>query len=196
MRAILRSGCRWWCRGRFWSKHTELHPQHNAAWEAFKRLPDPKLARPQFLDHATKRHAETLGLHVVGYSPDRGVLLQVPSNDDHRIFQLIQGQSSDGRSFWSSTPEGLHAVCIISRLRLLVTAARTRNDVEDVHQVDIEAQNHKQWKAFCKGFTTRESLALHNWRGGAAKTQTRMQQNHCMQPMWSSYIRKLQPPMG
>ena len=63
----------------------------------------------------------------------------------------------------------MHAIRQISRIRLLSTAHRSRNDVEGIEEVDIEAQSHNEWKAFVDSLNHTEQLALRILRGGAAK---------------------------
>ena len=68
----------------------------------------------------------------------------------------------------------MHAIRAISRLRLLGTTHRTRKDAEGIDHVDVEAASFKAWKDVVKSLSPPQRTDLNTWRGGAVKTQTRL----------------------
>ena len=74
MRAILRTGCRWYCRGRWWADRLQLHPGFAAGLQAlepaFRGLPHSPLLHQRW-----KAHVGSVGLPLAGYAWSGAALL-------------------------------------------------------------------------------------------------------------------------
>ena len=66
--AIWRTGCTWWCMGRWWAQHVSLHPLYSTSLQAFKKVDDEKLVWSAFMEHTFEKHALALGLQFIRYS--------------------------------------------------------------------------------------------------------------------------------
>ena len=73
MKALIRSHCRWWCKGRFWAQHIGLHPRYSAIFTAVERITNWDIQWSSFLEHNFKNFFKELGLEFVEYKSDKGV---------------------------------------------------------------------------------------------------------------------------
>ncbi|CAK0854812.1 unnamed protein product, partial [Prorocentrum cordatum] len=87
-RALLNARCTWWCRGRFWALHTNMHPQYSQALQRLLAVSHSKLVWGDFVQNAITAHAASLGLTFITHSDDaRGAQLEAPPTDDRRVLQ-------------------------------------------------------------------------------------------------------------
>ena len=193
---IVKTACRWWCKGRWWAQRVQLHPQHSAAWAALMAIRHPKLEWSAHVDAAIEQHVKILGFKRGRWERDRGVQLLVRHDDDPRVLdathhlweedaELDEEYHADGayHVFWSGSPEAEHAIRATSRIRCLQMVRHTRHDADGIERVDVEIGSHKYWKKFVNSLDVLSRSLLNVWRSGAVSTQTRRQSaapcEHC-----------------
>ena len=94
MRAILRSTCCWWCRGRFWALHVQLHPLYSAVMTAVHRATTWKLEWNTFVAYNVGKALSYIGLQFIRYDSARGILFRRRENEnDARVVQAFDKSS-------------------------------------------------------------------------------------------------------
>ena len=175
--AVVRTKCTWWCQGRWWALHAQLHPLHSAAWQTLKAITHPNLVWSAHVEESLRRHLVCLGLSFVRYCPDNGVLLKASSDDDPRVLQLVRSLDIHRQSlrFWAHSDHAQHVVRVISRIRCLMLAQTSRLDSEGISDVDIDASSHASWINWLRSLSNHRTFLLNIWRCGAISTPTRRQ---------------------
>ena len=170
------TNCSWWCFGRWWAQRATFHPTHAAAWQSIKAVKHQNLHWSEHVRVAITKHLETMGLSFTQVSKEKGLLLHAPSGDDYRvkatIANLSQAEKQNG-GFWSGSPEAEHALRVISRIRLLNTIQRGRNDAEGHEHIDPEVASHNTWTKWTGTLDQIQRCRLNVWRSGAISTPTR-----------------------
>ena len=173
-RAVLRSGCTWWCRGRWWAQRVQLHPLYSGLLTTLKRVADVNLVWSIFVEAAVSRLLDKCGFKHGGFDKSLGICMKLNPDDVSRISQATSKVRQGRLWFWPNVVDAEHAVRACCRIRLLNTSYKSRNDYEGMDRVDIDASSTKPWIDFVKGLNTEEDRrALSIWRGGAIHTQTR-----------------------
>ena len=173
MRACLRSGCTWWCRGRWWADRAEIHPVASAVFAAVKAAADQNLVWSEFISHAVAEKFKAIGLELVGYDADKGLGIRAPPNDDCRILAAFLPLSDAQGTLWSASDGAPHAIRAACRIRLLSGATASRLDVEGIHQVDIHAASSTSYVKWRSKLGQEDRRLLVVFRGGASKSLTR-----------------------
>jgi hypothetical protein len=181
-RALLRTSCTWWCKGRFWCQHVSTHPQMGAALLAFKHR-SPPLPASSHLETGFQRHAKSLGLKWIRTEPNGIQILATTLPEDQRILDAITtaNEKCPGNfplgGFAVDDDSGLHCLRLIARYRLLMRANwkgnQRRNDTEQIQDVDLEASSAPPWKKLFKHLSSKDRFFLRVFRSGAISTPTR-----------------------
>jgi hypothetical protein len=174
-KSVLRTRCRWWCKGRWWAQRVHVHPRFGAHLTAAKRAADPKLTWSTFLDNAMEKLLLRCGFGFGGRSAENGIQIVLPDDIDPRILQGSERVRNGQDHFWSNTEEAMHVLRSACRVQLLNTIRFSRHDSEGYKRIDIEASSCKPWQKFLKACTPECLQALNIWMGGAVTTQTRRQ---------------------
>lgn len=173
-RAILRTGCTWWCKGRWWALKINIHPEYSCLLSAMKRVLDPKLAHSPHLRTSISMVAQRVGLQLKAIDPHLGLCLQLPNGEDKRIMDMTRAlRAGSSKCFWTAGPLAEHIVRQICRVRALSTCAKERHDTKGVEKIDIEAQSHILWTRYIRSLDADSANALTIFRSGAMRTQTR-----------------------
>ncbi|CAK0815690.1 unnamed protein product, partial [Prorocentrum cordatum] len=67
MRAVLRTKCTWWCRGRFWALNFNLHPVFTTVLTAIERITTRDLEWSSFLKHNFEQYLDAVGLDFLTF---------------------------------------------------------------------------------------------------------------------------------
>lgn len=126
-----------------------------------------------FVTASLRNNVKCMGLKLTGHSPENGLLLEVDMRDDFRILEAMRSLKHSTTSFWSKSDAAKHALCVVSRIRLINLVRAIRHDAEGVEAVDLEASSGKIWQSFKNDLSFKDLRLLKVWRGGAAPTQTR-----------------------
>ena len=76
--------------------------------------------------------------------------------------------------FFVTDEIGAHAIRQLGRLRALKSAKTTRQDTDDIGNIDIEASSDPVWKKIKAALSENDASMLRIFRGGAIKTPTRI----------------------
>ncbi|MDB4405311.1 hypothetical protein N9199_01985 [bacterium] len=175
-RAILRSGCSWWCHGRWYAQRPQLHPHFSAALQAIKAVKSTQLVWSSFTHNATQKQLNFIGIKFLACEKDWGLQVRINDNDDGRIYKVTAAaRRGTAKIFWTGSRTAPHALRAIARIRCLAKVHKSRNDAEGIDDVDIEASSHANWKDWVKQLTPEDKGMLDIYRSGASKTNTRMQ---------------------
>ena len=113
---------------------------------------------------------DAVGLIFVQFEPGKGILFRrSPDEHDTRVLKSFGRR----RMIWSDSEDALHVLRIVCRARAISAAASSRNDVEGVELVDLEASSSKVWRSFCASLSKHQRLLLEVFRCGATSTATR-----------------------
>ena len=181
MRAVLRTHCTWWCRGRFWALRATLHPVIGMAMAAFKQAATASLQRSAHLRANLRRHAASLQLDWKEGAAGEDLLAPCATEEDARVLQAAQLATAPEQpegTFAPGAPGGAHALRLIARVRLLAQARRGRFDYEGMERVDVQAQSFKPFATWLLGLSREDHSLVHIWRGGAARTPSRLASGH------------------
>ena len=72
MRAIIESGCTWWCKGRWWADRIELHPSLGMAIRTCVKAESLDTKCSTMGMGTVQAHAKNLDLEVVRWTRDQG----------------------------------------------------------------------------------------------------------------------------
>ena len=153
--------CCWWCQGRMWADHIQLHPVFATAVRcllaAAKQGDEPNLVVKACVGH----HADLLPLQAQ-FTRSGLRLAPLPS----AIASICAAAPQ------SCAPNG-HTLRDIARACALATVRPDRLDSEPVHDVDLQAQSHTVWKRWKQSLSEVDQALLRIRRGGTVKTRTR-----------------------
>ena len=169
-RAIVRSQCAWWCRGRFWAMHIELHPVYSAILTRVHRLTYWDIMWSKFLERNVQSYMKALNLEFVKFDANVGILFRRKSDESNENVIRAFGKR---KTIWSNEGRAMHILRIVARARALEATSTTRLDSEGVAQVDLEASSTKPWKSFIDSLCKADRGILEIYRAGAATTLTR-----------------------
>ena len=194
--AVLRTGCTWWCKARFFAERLSLHPQLGTAVRCCTSAEGVSAWRAPLAHRAVSAHAAALLLTVVRFdatglwlapaqgSDARVVAAAAAAEREARADALRQGHAPPPRlrgqpAFRPSLPAGAHAARVAGRVVALAGAAGTRHDVEGLGDADVELLSHPRWRAWKRSLCDQDACALAVWRGGAVLTPTRRWSQRC-----------------
>ena len=96
--AILRTKCTWWCQGRWWAQHVDMHPHYSMLLAACQRISTWDLAWSRFLEANFVGYLENVGLEFVAFCPARGVQFRRRAAEtDRRVLKAFGRKSF----FWT-----------------------------------------------------------------------------------------------
>ena len=85
-KAITAKRCTWWCQGRFWLEHVQLHPVLGAAVQALKAgAKVAAWAHSHMLQAAARCYAGVLGLEVQAWDPGEGLVVAPQQGADEQV---------------------------------------------------------------------------------------------------------------
>ena len=180
-KAILRTGCTWWCHGRFWADRPLLHPIFGTAVTAFKHYYRVKDYPSPVRSAALQEHARALRLYVTD-ADQAGVHLAPLATAGAGITDLCRlASEASGEPYNASAPfrffatseTGGHFLRAIARKVALTEVKRQRLDSEGIDNVDVLATTGIEWRRWVSKLSPEDSSALGVWRGGAVFTATR-----------------------
>ena len=166
--------------------YIQMHPRLGTALQAFKCEFPPLLASPH-LSAAFERHAASAQLTWLEQRDDGHHVPQARPDDDGRVLALIRTTSRrqtprpgifPTRSFIVDSGAGMHCLRQICRYRAVSRCSRQRYDAEGLDNIDLEANNSRQWKAWTDSLSPMNSSLLRVFRGGAVSSPTR-RSNFC-----------------
>ena len=142
--AIIRSGCSWWCRGRFVADHIQAHPRLGAAIRVVQAANRVAHVGGRVLNLCAKQHAEQLGSRPCRITRGEGVVVQVlegEANDDvqgaagkaneaFRRAGTYEARAGDEGCFTTNTPIGMHAIRVCARVRAIAEVQKSRWESE------------------------------------------------------------------
>ena len=177
----------WWCRGRFYADHIDLHSQLGAAISVLFHahwlqdlVPSPWGVK-LFTQHAKKLH-----LKIEHWSVEDGLWASVlpsfhhPSvppalldaaYDPEKDPVLATNHSND--SVRLDSPRGGHFLRQLARCISLSSCNRKRYDYEGLDNVDIHASHSKRWLKFFSYLSDSDKHLVARWRSGAVWTPSR-----------------------
>eukprot|EP00973_Karenia_brevis_P007750 1052506-Karenia_brevis.AAC.1 len=164
-----KSGCTWWCYGRWYADRISLHPVFGAAARGLEATKYMFEFDGPHLRHAINVQAATLDLQVdvtggaYRFRPD--------AHCDDRVKQVFSTLTHGSAS--GASKRGCHALRIAARAKVLQLCRATRYDAAGVDRVDIEAQSNAKWRSFIKGLSCKDQHLLRVVRGGAIRSPTR-----------------------
>lgn len=185
-RALTRTRCTWWCRGRFFADRLELHPRLGLSVAALAAAERTKAWKAEPVIQLLRQHAARLGLRVVSASADAGLWVAPAAGADARIVeaagaahQTANVEAPDSVPRWpgafrpADAGAGGHALRVAGRVQCLKSVNASRHDAEGKEEVDVEVLSDKRWKRWVRSLSTEKATALRVWRGGAVLTPTR-----------------------
>ncbi len=168
--AVLRARCRWWCSGRFWATHVDLHPIFSTVITALARITNWNMQWSSFLERNFKQFFDAVDLDFVAHNEERGVQFRRRDDEvDRRVLRVFGRR----KMFWSDEELVPHLLRQVCRARALTSVKRTRYDSEGIDDVDLEVQSCKPWQRFRDSLTDGQSSLLQVFRCGAVSTETR-----------------------
>ena len=173
-RAVLRSGCCWWCAGRWWAQRAQLHPQFSAVFQALKAARNTNLVWSNFVHTAVQRHFDAIKVKLVGFDREKGLKIEIHRRDDRRVLKVTAAVRGRGHTFWSNDKGADHAIRAVARIRCLQLTHKSRLDSEGIDDVDVDASSSSQWQKYFKSLDDEQKHALGIYRSGAIKTNTRV----------------------
>ena len=85
MKTVLRSGCQWWCKGRWWATRLNLHPLYGSILRGLKVVLDPEFCWSPHVETQIRNAVERLGMGLRDYDTHFGLCLEVLPGDDPRV---------------------------------------------------------------------------------------------------------------
>ena len=184
-KAILRSACTWWCRGRWWADRVLLHPRLGGAVFACQAADRLGSAHSDLAEEVAKAHLRVLGLTLVASGVQHWWVKPAASVDARigtaarraRVAQEEEEEEEEeledtrplgfGRdtTFLVDRGAGGHALRVIARIVALGAAAASRHDAESLGDVDVDVLCSKVWTKWKGGLTHEERRRLAVWRG-------------------------------
>eukprot|EP00959_Pyramimonas_sp_CCMP1952_P243147 5082713-Pyramimonas_sp.AAC.1 len=136
---------------------------------------DEPLAWSEFLEHSLSAHAAILGLTLIRYSDQQGVLLECDSCDDHRVLDAVRSLFVPNTTrFWTRRNQDKryqrraeHALRQVARLRCLQQVNSKRRDAEEIESVDIEVPSHPYYAKWARGLDDAKKKMLCIFLSGA-----------------------------
>lgn len=174
-RAILRTACTWWCKGRWWATRIQLHPTTSRVLSTARALRSPHFTWSLFAEVAVQRVFATVGISAERHAGTESLLLGVLPADDPRVREAArsaaatQGHGLGPYRFLLDSEAAAHALRVILRVRLLLKASPRRFDSEGIDDVDVEAASYPLYRRWVASLSTPQ----RSYRGGAARSPTR-----------------------
>lgn len=188
--AVLRTGCTWWCKARFWAERVELHPLFATVLRNLSAAERADGWRAPCVHRTLAEQCSIIDLEVVLFDAT-GLWVAPTADADDRIVAAAAAASAeaaraaegaghalpavpDGRPvFRPVLPAGAHAARVAARVVCLRGAHGTRRDTEGLDRADVQLLSHSRWKTWRRRLSRSDAVALAVWRGGAVLTPTR-----------------------
>jgi hypothetical protein len=176
--ACVNSNCTWWCKGRWWLTRTQLHPLLGPALAAFKAAPRVAGRPSEHLHHALSRHADALGLRLVGLG-DTGPTVSINAEAPQQLADLVidyngPKHKGDPFNFDVTNKHAMHIIRIAARVQCLQWISDKRHDAEGQYEVDVDANSNTIFTNWVDGLSQRQRSVLNVYRCGACKSPTRI----------------------
>jgi len=169
--ALHGSGNRWWCAGRFFAGHLDLHPQVSAALLTLQRAAAHSGVPSAPCQAAVAQAASWLALdHTFG--PDG---LRVRPDDDPRVLAAFLAADADGHGWVRPSRLGAaaHALRVAARAALLRKVPVTRRDQPGLTEADLEVPSAPAWQRWRGRLSPADLNLLEVFRACAASTPSR-----------------------
>ena len=120
---------------------------------------------------------KSLGLDLVQHCTDRGLLVRIQDNDDHRIAKVTSAARGRKKAFWTGSREAEHALRAVARVHALQSVALSRWDADGINDADVDVTSSAPWKEWHSRLDFHDQALVKIFRAGAVHSSTRAQRD-------------------